>query len=178
MRALIVYESMFGNTFAIAKSIAEGLAPHMTAEVVEVGQAPTELGPEFQLIVVGGPTHAFGMSRPDTRRTAADKTAHDVLSPDGGLRDWLEKVSPAPRSTAAATFDTRVNRPRVPGSAARAAARRLRRLGFELIARPESFRVQDMTGPPVDGELRRAAEWGRMLGAEEATRESPRTTQT
>jgi flavorubredoxin len=56
MRALIVYESMFGNTFAIAKSIAEGLAPHMTAEVVEVGQAPTELGPEFQLIVVGGPT--------------------------------------------------------------------------------------------------------------------------
>ncbi|NDL60868.1 flavodoxin family protein [Phytoactinopolyspora mesophila] len=178
MRALIVYESMFGNTFAIATSIAEGLAPHMTVEVVEVSEAPTELGPDFQLIVVGGPTHAFGMSRPDTRRTAADKTENELVSPGGGIREWLEAMSHVSPRTAAATFDTRVNRLRVPGSAARAAARRLRRLGFDIIARPQSFRVTEMTGPTVDGEMERAAEWGLMLGAEEAKRNVDRSSTT
>ena len=42
-RALVIYESMYGNTEQIARAIGEGLADRMQVEVVEVGVAPTTL---------------------------------------------------------------------------------------------------------------------------------------
>jgi flavodoxin len=70
MRALIVVESWFGNTRAIAGAVAEGLGGFMTVDVTEIGDAPARVAPDVDLVVVGGPTHAFGMSRPSTRRPA------------------------------------------------------------------------------------------------------------
>ena len=51
----------------------------------------------------------------------------------------------------------------MPGSAARAIARRLRRLGAVLVADPESFRVVGSPGPLAAGELDRARQWGEQL---------------
>jgi hypothetical protein len=62
-RALVIYESMYGNTEQIARAIGEGLGDRMQVEVVEVGAAPTTLAADVGLVVVGGPTHAFSMSR-------------------------------------------------------------------------------------------------------------------
>ena len=71
MRALVVYESMFGNTQAIAQAIGDGIEASMHADVVEVGAAPDMVPRDVTLLVVGGPTHAFSMSWPSTRRDVA-----------------------------------------------------------------------------------------------------------
>ena len=70
-RALVVYESVLGNTQAVAKAIAEGLGESRPVTVKEVSDAPDAIPPDVGLLVVGGPTHAFGMSRPETRADAA-----------------------------------------------------------------------------------------------------------
>jgi hypothetical protein len=167
VRALVVYESMFGNTQEIAQAIADGLATRMPVEVVEVGFAPTVLDGEIGLLVAGGPTHAFGMSRPSTRADAAKQAEHRVISTGDGLREWVELVS---GHAAVATFDTRVARPRVPGSAARAAERRLRRRGFRVASKAASFYVQGTPGPLVPGETERARQWGEQLATATTTR--------
>lgn len=162
-RALVVYESMFGNTEAIAKAIADGLAEHLPTTITEVMMAPTRLG-DVDLLVVGAPTHALGLSRRETRMSAAAQGARLRESGLVGLREWLARLV-APSRGVAAAFDTRIKRPRVPGSAARAARRRLRRLGFDTGAKPVSFYVTGTPGPLADGELDRARSWGRQLGA-------------
>jgi flavodoxin len=63
MKALVVYESMFGNTEEIAHAIADGLGESVEVQLAEVADAPVEPNPDVALIVVGGPTHAFSMSR-------------------------------------------------------------------------------------------------------------------
>ena len=67
MRALVVYESMFGNTEAVARAVADGLAEMHDVDLREVSQAPIAVIARVDLIVVGGPTHAFSLSRPATR---------------------------------------------------------------------------------------------------------------
>ncbi|WP_166353685.1 flavodoxin family protein [Phytoactinopolyspora limicola] len=164
MRALVVYESMFGHTRSIAEAIAAGLASTMVVDIVEVNDAPTDIGPDVHLIVVGGPTHALGMSRPSTRQEAARQAPDGLVSTGTGIREWLATLHPPTTTLAAASFDTKARRPRLPGSAAHATARRLRRLGLTMISRPQSFNVDGVTGPLTAGEEDRAREWGHELG--------------
>ncbi|HEX2498254.1 MAG TPA: flavodoxin domain-containing protein [Actinomycetes bacterium] len=166
MRALVVYESMFGNTRRIAEAIAAGLEMSAQVDLVAVGSAPAVLADDLDLVVVGGPTHAHGMTRPGTRTSAAEQAADTVTPAGTGLRDWLEAIRPRP-GLAAATFDTRFDKPGwLTGSAARGAAKRLQRSGCRLVASPESFYVLGTTGPVQDGELDRAYDWGRALGSQ------------
>jgi hypothetical protein len=163
---------MFGNTETIARAIGEGIEATMHVDVVEVGAAPDTVPAGVTLLVVGGPTHAFSMSWPTTRRDAAQRVTA-VVSRDRGIREWLGGLPSTTSGTEATTFDTRVTT-RVTGSAARAASRRLDRLGYPLVAAPVSFRVGDVSGPLVGGELDRAREWGKALGAEVAARRPSR----
>src|SRR6476646_4682627 len=87
-RALVVYESMFGNTEAVAHALAQGLGLRMLVEVVPVTQAPAKVDCGVELLVVGGPTHAFGLSRASTRRSAREQGA----SPVGGLDAELDRA--------------------------------------------------------------------------------------
>lgn len=161
MRALVVYESMFGNTQKIAEAIAGGLALTMTTDIVEAGSAGRSLA-GVDLLVVGGPTHAFGMSRESTRESAHDRTSGTVVSKAGGIREWIAALDAD--GTPFATFDTKVERPRLPGSAAHAARRHLRRRGLRPVAAATSFHVTGMEGPLADGEEERARRWGEELG--------------
>ena len=156
---------MFGNTQSVAKAVAEGLSSRMDTEIVEVGSAPLVVGDDVALLVVGGPTHAFGMSRPGTREQAADQAKAALVSQGIGLREWLDALEAGP-PLAMAAFDTRIDKPRVPGSAGRAAGKRLRRLGLRMLAPTESFYVTGTEGPLLDGELDRARRWGDHLGSE------------
>jgi Flavodoxin len=161
-RALVVYESMFGNTEAIARAIAGGLSAGSEVRVTDVVGAPPNLA-EFDLLVVGAPTHAFGLSRPQTRSDAGKRGARADAAQGRGVREWLAAIdSDSVAATTAATFDTRVRRPRLPGSAARAARRRLHRLGFCVLP-ARSFWVTGTPGPLADGELERARRWGEQL---------------
>ena len=77
VHVLIVYESMFGNTAAIARSIADGISPTAAdVDVTEIGDAPFDLR-NVDFLIVGGPTHAFGMTRPSTRRRPKGTTSTD-----------------------------------------------------------------------------------------------------
>lgn len=163
MRALVVYESMFGCTQAIATAVAESLsASGAQVELVEVGQAPIDLA-GVDLLVLGGPTHAFGMSRPGTRADAARQADGPVVSGRIGMREWIERLARPEATVRAAVFDTRVRPPRVPGSAARAADRRLRALGLLIVSAAESFWVSGTRGPLHDGEAERARMWAAGL---------------
>jgi hypothetical protein len=155
---------MFGNTEVVAKAVAEGLSPHMSVKITEVGVAPTVID-DVRLLVVGGPTHALGLSRPGSRQDAAKQAGHAVISAGTGLREWLAAVRAGPATTtAAAAFDTRVRVHGLPGSAARAAVRRLRRRGFRVVAPAESFYVAGTPGPLLPDEADRARRWGDALG--------------
>lgn len=172
MRALIVYESMFGNTEAVAQAIAEGISQSMLVDGAEVDAAPDVVPDDVTLLVVGGPTHAFGMSRPATRLDAAGRSPA-VRRHERGIREWLKGL-PARRGASQATAFGTSATSRVTGSAARAAGRRLARLDYPLVVPPESFRVADVTGPLLDGELDRARAWGRTLGTAATTHRTSR----
>jgi Flavodoxin len=163
MRAVVVYESMFGNTKAIAEAVADGLSGYLPVDLVEVGDAPTVLAEDVALLVVGGPTHAFGLSRPDTRRTALQQAGRDLAAGRVGVREWLATVRYTGTGTMVATFDTRVSRPHLPGSAARAAERRLRRRGFHVVSHAQSFYVGGTGGPLLHGETERAHRWAQRV---------------
>ena len=162
MKALVVYESMFGNTEQVARAVATGLGRHLDVELVAVANAPDTVS-DVDLVVVGGPTHAFSMTRQATRVDAVSQGASHGTS-ETGLREWLATLPAGSRSLPVATFDTRVDKVRhLPGSAAKAAAKVVRRRGYLLAARPESFYVADVAGPLIEGELDRAAAWGETL---------------
>jgi hypothetical protein len=173
MRALVVYESIFGNTEAVAQAVAGGIQEFMGVDIVEVGAAPNAVPEDVTLLVVGGPTHAFGMSRPATRIDAA-RQARAIISLERGIREWLKGLPVRTSATQAAVFDTRTTS-RVTGSAARAASRRLDRLDYPLVAAPEGFRVTGVKGPLIDGELDLARVWGMALGAAVAARQASRS---
>ena len=160
--AVVVFESMFGNTQAIAVAVAESLATEYRVDVVDVAGAPLVLDDDVSLLVVGAPTHALGMSRLATRRAAQDQGAEAAV--ERGVREWLAGLERPARAVRAAVFDTRIRKPLMPGSAARAMRRRLRRLGLEVTA-PISFGVTGTPGPLVDGELDRARRWATSLVA-------------
>jgi hypothetical protein len=168
MRALIVYESIYGNTQAVAKAIAEGLSPVMEVGLVEVGAAPRVLGEDVDLLVVGGPTHAHGMTNPDSRANAVGKAGERQVSRGSGIREWLGTVQVGSRQIAAAAFDTRIKGPELLwGSAAKGAEKELRGLGIRLVVPPSSFLIGGPTGPVFDrlleGEVERARQWGATL---------------
>jgi flavodoxin len=174
MRAVVVYESMFGNTHAIAdaigKGIGQGLEPVDNVAVVPVVEAGRERLGDADLLVVGGPTHFHGMSRTSTRKWAAataQKPKNDLV-PDRdaqgpGVRGWLRSLGHGHKKFAA--FDTRFKGPAVlRGRASRAISRKLRMHGFEMAAKPESFFVTLKNHLEPDEEAR-AREWGKRLAA-------------
>jgi hypothetical protein len=169
MRALIVYESMYGNTHVVASHIAEGLRSHFEVDVVPVEDATKDRVLATDLLVVGGPTHVHGLSSERTRQAAREAVNKPdsglTLDPDAegaGLRDWfhgLDRVNVA----GAAAFDTRIDAPAVvTGRASKGIGKRLAALGYDLVADPESFLV-DKQSHLLPGEAERAASWAKEL---------------
>jgi hypothetical protein len=170
MRAVVVYESMYGNTHHVADAIGAGLGAAFDVSVVPVSQASQAVLADADLIVAGGPTHMHAMSRPRTRKFAAE-AANKPVSPleiepgalGPGLREWFASLVWHP--VKAAAFDTRLHGPAaMTGRASKGIARMMRTHGFDVIAEPESFLVtkQDRLEP---GEISRAREWGTRLAA-------------
>ena len=165
MRALVVYESMYGNTAAVGEAVAASIrSVGLEVRAGPVGEIKPAEGVETDLLVVGGPTHAHGMSRPATRRGAANDKKNAYAHPTSGLglREWIEGL-PGGTGRLAAAFDTRFAKSAIlTGSAAKGIARRLGRRGLRLVVGPESFFVST-DNQLLDGEIDRAARWGRAL---------------
>lgn len=159
MTTLVVHESMFGNTRIVAEAIAAARAGPIVT--VDVAEAPSPLPTDVDLLIVGGPTHAFSMSRASTRRDAV--TQGSSRDEGTGIREWLASLPPTP-DLSVALFDTRVDKVRrLPGSAARAASRVAARRRIGRVIAVESFYVGGVDGPLLDGEVERAGDWARSL---------------
>ena len=165
--AVVLYESMYGNTRAVAEAIGEGLHEAWDVTVLPVGRAGPETLAGAALIVVGGPTHVHGMARPRSRAMAADmagkpgSTLELEAGAEGpGVREWLASLGHV--DVLAAAFDTRASGPAAfTGRASKPISRALRRHGARIVRRPESFLVAgDRLAP---GEEARARRWGAQL---------------
>ena len=174
MRALVVYESMYGNTHVVASSIADGLRTDYEVTLVPVADATPELIAGADLLVVGAPTHLHGLSSGASRHRAVQSAAKQGsglrMDPDArgpGMRDWLQDIGH--RDGLAAVFDTRVNGVAVfTGRASRPIAKLLKRHGYRLVAAPQSFLISSQN-TLLDGEAERARRWGMTLGAASKT---------
>jgi hypothetical protein len=170
MKAVVVYESMYGNTHLIADAIATGLRAAADVAVVPLEKGTQTLLAGADLVVVGGPTHAHGISRESTRRAAIDaanKPGSDlVIDPDAegtGLREWFDSLDRL--ATNAAAFDTRIKAPApITGRASKGIAKRLRDHGCHVIVEPESFLVTK-DSHLLDDEVTHARDWGAQLAA-------------
>ncbi len=147
MKVLIIYDSTFGNTEQVANAVARGLAEHEIVTVLPISRAGEANLRDYDLIVVGGPTHNHGLS--DELAAWLDHLPADVL-----------------HGKVAVAFDTRYHMPRLfSGSAAHDIAKRLKGLGAEMFLPPESFYVVDRNGPLDTGELGRAERWAALTPA-------------
>ena len=172
-RALVVYESLFGDAHAIAQAVADGISAHFPADVVGASDAPAALDPDVRLLVVGGPNHRTRMPTRASRQEAMDTSGTEVDVPATGLHEWLDTVRLADGDVAAAAFDTRLDHPWVLthlDHAAHTEERLLRRDGASVIAPAEHFHVTTGAGPLVDGEEQRARRWGETLAVRAGTR--------
>ncbi len=175
LKAVVVYESMYGNTHLIADAVAEGVVEATGASdegvvVVAVDHADPDVLSGVDLLVVGGPTHVHGMSRAKTRQAAMEAAREPdsdlEVDPDAegvGLRDWFDALGPVAANAAA--FDTRMKGPQaITGRASKGIAKRLRDRGCTLVVEPESFLVTK-ENHLLDDESAHARDWGRRLVA-------------
>jgi Flavodoxin domain len=168
MRALVVYESMYGNTHVVASNIADGLRGNYEVTLVPVASATADLIARADLLIVGAPTHMHGLSTASSRQAARKAAAKPekglTLDPDAGglaLRDWHL----AGGHGLAAAFDTRLpGAPVLTGRASLGISRLLKRHGYRLIAPPESF-VVTKANTLAAGEASRARQWGETLAS-------------
>ena|ERR1019366_160429 len=174
MRALVVYESMFGSTRQLAEAIAEGLGATVEVHVERAAHSDQNSLRDVDLLVVGAPTHGHSMPRASTRKGGPDyvlKIRHDlVLEEDAvgspGVREWLDSLSHA--SGLGAGFDTRVGGPSIlTGRASRGISRLMTRIGITVVVPPESFLV-DSFSKLVPGEVERARAWGTRVALQAA----------
>lgn len=142
MKALVVYDSAYGNTRQVAEAIVDALGP-LQAEAVSVTEFKAPALAEGDLLVVGSPINGW---RPTPKIT-------ELLSALGDGR--LNGVK-------AAAFDTRV-RLFIHGDAAKKMTESLKTGGAEIISKPMAFYVKGSEGPLRSGELDKAAVWAADL---------------
>lgn len=142
MKAVVVYDSAYGNTKSVAEAIA-GSLDGLEATPVPVGDFKPEALAAGDLLVVGSPINGW---RPTPKITT-------LLSSLG---------SGSLRGVNAAAFDTRV-RMFIHGDAAKKISHALKAGGADIIAEPMPFYVKGSEGPLRDGEIEKAESWAQSL---------------
>jgi flavorubredoxin len=160
MKAVVVYESHWGNTAAVARAIAEGIGPE--TRVLSTAEATGAVMAGVDLIVAGSPLLGFSLPTEAMLQGMASNAAKDPTPPDlthPSMRAWLESLPQG--NGRAAAFETRIWWS--PGSAAKAILKRLEALGYRPMGKGERFIVEGKYGPLRAGELERARAWGAEL---------------
>ena len=168
MHAIVVYESLWGNTAAVARAIAEGLGSSTRAFATD--EVPTDQVASADLIVAGSPVFGFNLPTEAVRAGIARSETDGPTPPDlshPSLRSWLDALPEGNGRSEA--FETRIWWS--PRGATGAIEKRLSRAGYQPMAKAQKFVVRDKAGPLRDGELDRARQWGRDLAAQLATDE-------
>jgi hypothetical protein len=160
MKAFVVYESLWGNTAAVARAIAEGIGAGARALATDEAGADELAGPD--LVVAGAPVLGFRLATDEMRTSVAGSEADALAPPDlahPSLRSWLAGL---PRGTGScAAFETRIWWS--PRGATGDIERGFASAGYRVAAKAEKFIVKDKYGPLKEGELERARRWGAEL---------------
>lgn len=150
MNVIIIYDSFFNNTKAIAEAMAQTTDP-LALKLLDVQEAdPKALG-QADLLLIGSPTRAF---KPSPKIT---KFLNEI--PKGALKG---------KKTAA--FDTRIDISEVKnklldfmvgifGYAALKIDKKLIKKGGIRADMPKGFIVTGKEGPLKEGEAQRASQW-------------------
>jgi len=144
MKALVVYDSAYGNTEKIAKSIGGAITGDV--KVLRAGEVnPSGLEP-VDFLIVGSPTYGG--------------------RPTPAVQGFLNNIpEPAVKGMGVAAFDTRLPAKwvKIFGYASGKIAGLLKAKGGILIMAPEGFFVKGTKGPLLEGELERAASWAKKI---------------
>ena len=160
MKAVVVYESLWGNTAAVAHAIADGIGPDTRAVTTDAASGDMIAGAD--LIVAGAPVLAFSLPTDAMRDSVAKSEADAPTPPDlahPSMRSWLDSL-PAGSGRCAA-FETRIWWS--PRGATGDIEKRLEQAGYRVVAKAHKFVVKDKYGPLREGEVERAREWGAEL---------------
>jgi flavorubredoxin len=139
-RGVVIFDSKFGNTEKVARSLASGLkmagvqATCLNVKDVQVGSLI-----EYDLIAVGAPTQALTASKP----------IKDFLSQIEGIKNLRGKYGFA--------FDTRF-RNRLASSGAKFIEKKLTQLGLEIIRPRQSAIVKKTEGCWKEGRNKLSSE--------------------
>jgi len=144
VKALVVYDSVYGNTEKVAKALASGLEMG-GAEVncVKVDKVELDKLGAIDLLAVGGPVHAFGVSKP--------------------IKEFLERLKSIEGLSGKKgfAFDTKF-KGWWTGSAGRKIERKLKDSGLTIVKSSVSAIVKGREGPLEEG----AEETFKQIGAE------------
>lgn len=146
MKALVVYDSVYGNTEKIARAIGEAITPSGEVKVLRAGEMSTSELASLDLLIVGSPVHGG--------------------RPTPAVQDFLSKMAgQSLKDIKVAAFDTRATSKfaKMFGNAAGRIAGQLTKKGGVLIVPPEGFFVTGTKGPLKEGELERAAAWAKGI---------------
>jgi hypothetical protein len=174
MKAIVVYESYWGNTASVAQAIAEGLGEG--ARALAADEAKGEALDGVDLVVAGSPIIAFSLPSEKTRNDMSARPDKKAPSPPDlshpSIRTWLVALPQAGTSgggvaVRAAAFETGFRLS--PGGSAGKILRMLGEKGYQPVAKKQRFLVQTSYGPMKDGELDRAKAWGAELARKMGT---------
>ena len=160
MKAVVVYESLWGNTAAIARAIAEGIGPE--ARVLSTSKASPAALAGAGLLVAGAPVIAFALPSDGSRESIAANPGKAPSPPDlshPSMRLWIDQLHAGHGCSAA--FETRLRFS--PGGSTSTILRGLERAGYPRIAPGRRFIVRGACGPLREGETERARRWGAEL---------------
>ena len=144
-RALVVYDSVYGNTEKVARALAKGLeGGGVDVECVRVDAVKFDEPIRYDLLVVGGPVHGWSASKP--------------------IKEFLERLKSVEGLSGKKAFalDTKMSRGRLVGSAGGKIEGKLKRLGLTIVKPHASAIVKGREGPLEEG----AEETFKQLGAE------------
>ncbi len=128
-KALIVFHSVYGNTEKVAKALAKGLEnSSVTADCRQVDAVEFDKLNEYELLIIGGPTHSLGVSKPidtflERLKTVEGLSGMRVFAFETKTKSWLA------------------------GSAGAKIDRKLKNLGLTIIRPHASAVVKGMNGP-------------------------------
>lgn len=160
MKALVIYDSAYGNTEQIARAIGSSLGSPPDVVTLQVNAVSSQQVSGLDLLVIGSPTQRFNPTPailgfikniPDQALKGVKVAAFDTRF----TREEMRSISSVLSFTAGIVGDSAYG--------AKYIANGLKKKGGELAAPPEGFYVKDTEGPLLDGELERAAEWARQL---------------
>ena len=160
MKAIVVYQSLWGNTAAIAHAIAEGIGPE--ARALSTSEASADAVKDADLVVAGSPVLGFSLPNEKMIESIRANPGGAPKAPDLSqvpMRTWLGALASGSKKFAA--FETRVKGPF--GKATPAIEESMKKLGYEHVAEAQHFIVDGKFGPLKAGEIERARRWGMEL---------------